>query len=179
MADPNSSDSVDSSQSAVDDNKSVDANESNDNALLKQLLALTTSLQSSIDKLGETVNELTSHQRSVNAKIALIQNEVFNADVYGAHSRKTHIRHVSNVLNEASNPIGDAKPDVDNLVNKSKPDVGATPINKRSLTDDFAAEGYSFMMITIICVTMTIATSLMTIMMMMHCVMKFLMIAKL
>ena len=48
---------------------------------------------------------------------------------------------------ELTQPDVGAKRDVDELVNKraSKPNVDSAPVNRHSLADDFAADGYSFL----------------------------------
>ena len=97
--------------------------------VLRQLMKITTSLQSSLSTLDHKINEVTNRQKNADTKIDLIHDEVFKAEVYGTHSKKMHDGHVSDALNEESNPTDDvdAKHDVDNLVNKSdltKPDVG-------------------------------------------------------
>ena len=107
----------------------MQSNNINSEALLQQLVTLATSLQSSIVSLDAKANEIKDYQKSADTKIDLIRDEVFKAEAYGTHSRKMHDGHVSDALNEESNPTDDvdAKHDVDNLVNKSdltKPDVG-------------------------------------------------------
>ena len=99
----------------------MQSNNINSEALLQQLVTLATSLQSSIVSLDAKANEIKDYQKSADTKIDLIRDEVFKAEAYGTHSRKMHDGHVSDALNEESNPTDDvdAKHDVDNLVNKS------------------------------------------------------------